>query len=185
MLPPGHIAAGYLAAYSLLKLTGHNFDILQTNQLLFWGMFFGFVPDLDMFMAFIKVKGFNIQSEKSDHRKFFTHTPIVWFIFGLVVYSIASSQFMKFIGFLIWLGAGSHLFLDTLQYGIMWFWPLSRRLYAFKDRGKKTTQPSAGKHNFFSYWFKFIWLYATKAKLSFYLELVIITTAILVFINVL
>lgn len=182
MLPPGHIAAGYLATYSLLKLTGHNFDVQQINQLLFWGMFFGFVPDLDMFVAFAKIKGFSIKMDKFDHRKFVTHAPLIWLAAGLAVYFPTENLFTKFVGFIILAGAGSHLFLDTLQYGIMWLWPFSNRLYAFKDREKKITQPSADKRGFFAYWLEFLWLYMTKAKLSFYLESLIIIIALLVFI---
>lgn len=185
MLPPGHIAAGYLTAYSLLRLVGYNFDIQQTNQLLFWGMFFGFVPDMDMFIAFIRVRGFSINANKSDHRKFITHAPLVWLAAGLAVYFLTSSPFTKFIGLMILVGVGSHLFLDTLQYGIMWLWPFSKRLYAFKDRGEKITQPSSEYRGFFSYWLEFARLYMTKVKLSFYFEIAIIITAILVYTHVL
>ena len=184
MLPPGHIAAGYLAAYSLLKLTGYNFDAQQVNQLLFWGMFFGFVPDMDMFAVFIRVKSFSVDANKSDHRKFITHTPLFWLIVGLVVYLTASGLFVKTIGLLIWFGAGSHLFLDTIQHGIPWLRPFSDRLYALKDRGLSFSPSPSQRHNFFSYWLEFTWLYATKTKLSFYLELVIIVVAVLVYTNV-
>ena len=52
MLPTGHVAAGYLTGYALLKFSNSGFTLAQHQQLIFWGMFFGFAPDLDMFFLF-------------------------------------------------------------------------------------------------------------------------------------
>jgi hypothetical protein len=50
MLPPGHIAAGYLTALAAIKIFKPDFDQQQINQLLVLGMFWGFAPDLDVFL---------------------------------------------------------------------------------------------------------------------------------------
>jgi len=180
MLPSGHIAAGYLTAFALLKLTRCNFNPHQVNQLIFLGMVLSFAPDLDMFVAFAKVKKFIIKENETDHRKYISHAPIVWLIAGLTVFLISANPFWKIFGLLVWFCSWGHFFLDSLQYGVMWLWPFSDRLFAFKDREKKLTQSSAGRQNFFNYWFNFVWLYITKAKFSFFIETGLVVAALFI-----
>ncbi len=181
MLPAGHVAGGYLSAYALLKITKLDLDIAQFHQLLYIGAFFGFTPDLDVFVAFAKVRGFTFSDhEKTNHRNFFTHAPILWLAIGLLVYSASQTVFVSYTGLLIWLGAWSHFLLDSLQSGIMWLWPFSSYHYTFKDR--EIQIPPVQKKGFFLYWLSFLRFYKNKLSLTYYSEIIIILIALYVFI---
>ena len=56
MLPTGHIAAGFLTAHALIKILKPDLDASQVNQLLAFGAFWGFAPDLDVFYSFARQK---------------------------------------------------------------------------------------------------------------------------------
>lgn len=176
MLPPGHVAGGYLTAAIFLKLTGPALTSHQVQQLLLMGAFFGFAPDLDMFYAFKKVKGFTIPKDKISHRTFYSHAPLVWLVLGLSISFFATTTFMRYVGLIVWLGAWSHFVLDSIEYGIMWLWPLNRKLYALKDRAIASNIPDT---RFWSYWFIFLKWYSKRT--SFYLELLIMFIAITTF----
>ena len=60
MLPPGHIAAGYLAATVYESIFHPAITINQSKNLLWIGALSGFVPDIDMFFAFLKVGAWRI-----------------------------------------------------------------------------------------------------------------------------
>ena len=176
MLPTGHVAAGYLTAKALLHFSHQQFTPSQQIELAWWGMFFGFAPDLDVFYYFFKNKTLLVAGQPSDgksHRKFITHAPVLWAIPGLIVYFFATSPFVRYIGLLFWLGSWSHFILDTVEYGIMWLWPLSDRVYAIKGREEKGF---ITEQNFFKHSIQFLKFYSTK--LSFYLEVAIILVAI-------
>ncbi len=197
MLPPGHIAGGYLAAYALLKLTHVNLPPEQINLLLGLGAVFGFAPDLDMFRAFAKVKSFTIQEGRVSHRKFFTHAPLIWAAVGIGLiflafiaqspslnYSFANNfsaeqlPFIKYIGLIIWLGSWSHFALDSIEHGVPWLWPLVSRLFALKDAGQTE---SISEPRFWAFWWKFFRFYTTH--ISFYLEIVVIAAGLIIFLT--
>ncbi len=178
MLPPGHVAGGYLTAYALIKIAKPDLDDAQIQQLLALGALFGFSPDLDMFAAFAKIKSWTIQSDKIDHRKFISHAPFVWLVAGLLIYFLSDSTFIQYVGLLVWLGGWSHFVLDSFGHGIRWFWPFSKRLFALKDVDVKSNIAAPG---FFNYWSTFLKHYTTQ--LSFYLEIVVIISAITTFIT--
>ena len=99
MLPPGHIAAGFLTAEVLLKFVHPNLTPAEYNQLIWWGMFFSFAPDLDSFVSFAREKAFIIlDPEKNNHRKYLSHAPILWAVAGLLIYFLAPSTYIKYIG---------------------------------------------------------------------------------------
>ena len=177
MLPPGHIAAGYLTAKALLHFTHQNLTAHQQNQLLLWGMLFGFIPDIDTFIAFAREKSFWNVGEKNNHRKFVTHAPIIWLVIGLIVLAVAPNVYWKDVGLLLWLGSWSHFLLDTIQYGIMWLWPFSKRVYAFKDREKQYINSSGS--GFWRYWTGFVKSYGQS--ITFYCELIILISAIIIY----
>jgi hypothetical protein len=178
MLPPGHIAAGYLTAEALLHFTHPNLTAHQQNGLLLWGMLFGFIPDIDTFIAFARERAWFVKNQDNNHRKFITHAPIIWLAMGLIVMAVAPNEYWKYVGLLLWLGSWSHFLLDSIQYGIMWLWPFSNRIYAFKDREKDYVN-NAGKDSFISYWWSFVKAYSQT--LSCYLELLIIIVAIIIY----
>ncbi len=181
MLPPGHIAAGYLTTYALLKLTHPLLSFEQSQLLLSLGAFFAFAPDLDTFMAFAKAKSFVLIGSKYSHRKFFSHAPLVWLMFGVTIILLTKSTFGTYLGLTVWLGSWSHFVLDSLQHGIMWLWPFNRKLFALKDR-EFSIKELVKKTSFFGYWTAFLKLYATELKFSFYLEVLIIISALIVLI---
>jgi len=179
MLPPGHIAAGFLTAKALLKVLHPQLSTVRQNQLLLWGMFFGFAPDLDYFYVFFREHAFTVKDMgRNNHRRFITHAPLLWLIAGLLIYFFSADVYYKFIGLLLWLGSWSHFMLDSIEDGVMWLWPISLKRYALKF-------PSIIKvdnNNFFGYWWKFIGQYI-KSRVTFYFEVLIIITAAAVFLH--
>jgi len=155
MLPPGHIAAGFLAAEALLKIAKPDLSPAQTHQMYYWGMIFGFLPDLDNFVAFAKVRSwwYKPGTDSNVHRKFFSHIPALWLIAGLVVYFFARSEFVSLLGLMLWLGSWAHFLLDSIDYGVMWLWPFNKELWAFKNRGIKSEIAAQG---FVDYWLKYL-----------------------------
>src|SRR5258707_1017416 len=128
MLPPGHIAAGYLTAKVLLHFSHEGLTQVQQTRLVWWAIFFGFAPDLDMFLSFFKEKALVVKNvNKNNHRRFYSHAPVLWLITGLMIYIFASTPYFKIFGLLLWLGAWSHFILDSIDYGIMWLWPFSKQ----------------------------------------------------------
>lgn len=175
MLPPGHIVGGYVVAEAVLAVTHFSLSAQQTNELLLLGMFFAFAPDLDFFYAFFRLHGWTLQKNTVDHRKFVTHMPIVWLVAGLAIFFAAQTPFMKVLGLLVWLGAWSHFLLDTIEYGIMWLWPFSSKVYALKNKERKFVTV---EKSFVRYWTHFVWWY--MHQMSFWLEVGVIVVAVFV-----
>jgi hypothetical protein len=172
MLPPGHMAAGYLVGTLVAKKFGMYLTPLETKELIWWGVFFGFAPDLDMFYSFFKERGLTIHNKKTDHRQYLSHVPIVWLSAAIVWIICAPTLYWQLVGLLIWLGSWTHFVLDSIQYGIQWLWPISHRLFALRDIGKE--MPSNQENNFLKYWFKFIKDYSKSFALIFWLEFALI-----------
>ena len=180
MLPPGHIAAGYLTAEVLL----HDYpstiiSLSQQNQLLWWGMFFGFAPDLDYFYVLYRQRAFTVKDGgQVNHRKFLTHAPILWLIAGLAIYFLSTDVYYQILGLLLWLASWSHFILDSVEDGVMWLWPISSKQFALKHPANIIIDDDS----FFSHWWKFIKQYAST-RVSFYLEVLIILTALTIALN--
>ena len=174
MLPPGHAAAGYLTAWWLLKILKPELTLQETNQLLAWGAFIGFSPDLDMFYSFFKQRSFLASHIKTPiHRKFFSHAPILWAAAGCLVYFLAHSEYYRIFGLLVWLSSWSHFFLDSLEFGITWLWPLSGRLFGVWAVGERS---GIEETKFFRHTLLILKNYARRP--SFYLEILIIFIAL-------
>jgi hypothetical protein len=180
MLPTGHAAAGFITAYSFIKIVKPDLDPSQINQLLYLGAFFGFSPDLDEFWFFFKTKGLLVApaDQKINHRYYLSHAPVLWLIVGVIIFVFSSTAFWQSAGLLLWLCSWSHFLADSIEYGIMWLWPFNGKLFAFKDREINITIP---ERNFFKHSFTYLKLYTTR--LSFYLEVLFIVLAILVLLN--
>ncbi len=176
MLPPGHVAAGYLTALAAIKIFNPNFDQHQINQLLTLGMFWGFAPDLDKFYEFFKIGSFTSDFKKADHRKFVSHAPFLWLIVGTVLYLIVSDPFWKFNAILLVAGSFSHFLLDSIEYGIPWLWPFTSKLFAVINADKKIFEVS--EKSFFKHWISFVKFYITRP--TFYLELLVLLIAVVV-----
>jgi|SRR6185503_5398338 len=175
MLPPGHTAGGYLVAKAVTKFLPYQFTREQLRKLYWLGMFMGFVPDLDMFYAFYKSGSFTIDRLTTDHRTYLTHTPLPWLVLGLLIFTSAKSKYAKAVGIIIWLGAWSHLVLDSLEHGVRWLWPLTDKLYAIKPTVHSLIDIQTS--DFFPYWIHFVSWYLSHS-ITFYFEIIIITAAI-------
>ncbi len=175
MLPTGHLAAGLLTTQALLKIVKPEVSAFEAQQLLWWGIFWSFAPDLDTFWAFFKAKSFYYnKKDNSVHRQFYTHIPILWLVTGLLIFFLSSSIYWKTFGLTLWLGSWSHFLLDSLEYGVMWLWPINKELWALKNRGIKVQINSS---SFLSYWTTFLKFYITR--LTFYFEILIIFLALI------
>lgn len=181
MLPTGHIAAGFITGYAILKVFRPDIDPSQTTRLLTLSTFFGFAPDIDVFYYFLKNKTLLVSGRellKENHRQYWSHAPLLWMAAGLAVYFLAGTGFGRMTGLLIWLGSWSHFVLDSIEHGIMWFWPFSNRVYALSSReGKNIVE----ERRFFRHSLAFMKIYATRP--SFYLELIIIFFALYIYLN--
>lgn len=173
MLPPGHVAAGFLVAETILKITKPDLPALQLHQLLYWGMFFSFVPDLDSFISFAKEKSFAVRDpDKNDHRNFISHAPVIWLIGGLSIYFFSGSEYFKILGLLLWLCSWSHFIFDSIEPGIMWLWPFSKkRYYLIPAERIRISEPT-----FLGYWI--IFLKAYTRRVTFYCEIAVLILGI-------
>lgn len=176
MLPPGHIAAGYLTGYALLKIAKPDLDPQQLNQLLWWACFFGFAPDLDYFWAFAKEQAFIIRDVKTNnHRTLVTHAPLLWLAAGLAIYFFSASVYFKTFGLILWLASWSHFLLDSVEYGVMWLWPFSNKLFALR----KLKMVKITASGFWQYWWEVFKILA--GNVSLYLEIITIIIALTIF----
>ena len=179
MLPPGHIAAGYLTAKVLTSSLQYNLTASQINELSLIGAIIGFIPDLDFFFAFAKIKAFRIDNGAVNHRKLFPHAPILWLITGLIIFFATSSDFGKALGLVVWLSSWSHFILDS-EWGIMWLWPATKRFFPFSQAyySRKYQFKHKEEKSFWKYWFNL----AVKeySSISGLIEMVIILIALMV-----
>jgi membrane-bound metal-dependent hydrolase YbcI (DUF457 family) len=175
MLPPGHIAGGFLTATAVLKILKPDLPAPQTNQLLWWGAFFSFAPDLDTFVSFANERAWFVKDPKNNHRKYLSHVPLLWLLTGLLIYFSASSAYIRILGLMLWLCSWSHFLLDSIEYGIMWLWPFNKSVFAIRNKGNDTRIESTG---FTSYWLEFLKAYA--ATWTFYFEVLIILAALII-----
>jgi hypothetical protein len=176
MLPPGHIAAGYLVTEALLHIAKPDVPPDQLRHLLYWGMFFSFAPDLDNFVAYTKIRSWWYKPgvDSSIHRKFYSHIPLFWLVAGLMVYFLADGTYVKYIGLLLWIGSWTHFILDSIDGGIMWLWPFNTEVWALRNRGIRGAIQGRG---FFDYWYKMVRIYMTRW--TFYTEVAITLAAII------
>ncbi len=185
MLPPGHIAGGYLTAEFLLRTFHFNISNHQRHLLEFVGIFFGFAPDLDFFLAFYKARQLKIDHRKANHRKYFTHAPVLWMIAGIIIYLSAATDFYRALGLIVWLSSWSHFILDS-EWGIMWAWPFSKRLYPFSKMYYQNKYSAAVadqteeemQQGFWKYWKNVVFSFYSKP--SGWIEILIIIIAIYV-----
>lgn len=177
MLPPGHIAAGYLVGSALLKFANPALDQHQQFSILGWSMFWAFAPDLDVFYYFLKNRTMLIAGNTpANHRRYLTHVPVLWLVAGLLVCFLAPS--LKYFSLSLILGSFSHFFLDSIDYGIMWLWPFSSKVYALKNREVKFT---IEEKSFLPHIWHFLKLYSKT--LTFFCEILILLLAVIVYLN--
>lgn len=175
MLPPGHIAAGYLVAKAVMTIAQPDLTHDQIKILLLAGGFFGFAPDLDMFYVFWKERGLKQTGAGVSHRAFFSHTPIVWLVVALLVALLGHTLFWYFTALLIWLGSWSHFMLDSTVMGIRWLYPFSKKFYALKNPGLEKQNLAVG---FFRHWGNLLVMYYKDVPVTVCAEIALVLIAL-------
>jgi len=134
MVLPGHIAGGYLAARGLLAIFHPGFGSIETDSLLIIGTLAGELPDIDLIRLYLDHK-LERPNRVNDHRVYVTHAPFFWLVISLAIVTggyLAGSLFTEWIGWLVLAGSWSHLLLDSIEDGVMWLWPYSKKCFAMK-----------------------------------------------------
>jgi hypothetical protein len=182
MLPPGHIAAGYLASDIVLRTFNFNLSFAETSQLLWLGTFFGFMPDLDFFIAFTKSGKMRINNDTANHRRLLTHVPITWLLISALIFFIGQTVFTDAVAVLLLACTWIHFLLDS-EWGIMWLWPFQDRMLPFSPefykRKYSMAQPSSDL-SFWKYWWNVFFGYFRKPQA--WIEIIIIAIAIIYYI---
>jgi hypothetical protein len=154
MVLPGHLAGGYLAARGLLAVFHPGFSTAEIDALLIIGTLAGDLPDIDLARWYFEGKG--------DHRKYFTHGPFFWLLISLAIATggyLSGSVFTEWIGWLILASSWVHLLFDSIEDGVMWLWPWSKKLFLLLRespriivaRAEKVTAPIGSLTNHFQY----------------------------------
>jgi len=179
MLPFGHFAGGYLAASATAAALSGAFLQAADPKFIWVAIAASVLVDLDDVVAFVKIGRLIARTKSVDHRKFFTHIPLVHFAVSLLVAAggyWAGSVDWRLFAIFYFVGTFTHLFLDSFGYGVMWRWPFSSRLYAFSRAGKDfdipTTLPVV------EYWKTFVKEYLKTPV--FYLEAAVIVFALII-----
>lgn len=176
MVLPGHLAGGYLATRALLSLSHAAFTPTQITALLIIGTLAGDGPDIDLLWFSFKHRILRIE-EEDDHREYITHAPIFWLVLSLIIVGIgylAGSQFTEFIGWAILGGSWSHLIFDSIEYGVIWLWPFSKKRYCLRN----VTEPEdlGEQGSIRRYWNYIVRVYPTR--ITFYAEILIFLIAL-------
>ena len=132
MLIFGHLALGYLVGVLILNIFHPAFTPLQMDWFLVFSTLIAILPDLDVIYFYSKFGSLRYQKNTS-HRNWISHAPVIYIITGLLIYFLFSKPFINLLGFSLILGSLSHFLADSLEYGVMWFWPFSKKKYAIRN----------------------------------------------------
>lgn len=131
MLPTAHFFSGLILYFILLI-----FDLLPNNFFFFILIVIcAMIPDVDNLFC-------------SLHRNMFTHTPFFWVLITILLAIINANLWLVIFPFSI------HLFLDTLDYGLMIFFPLSKKKYGLGILGKGSGNKSKSDFDYFKVYIK-------------------------------
>ena len=122
-------------------LTPHQYTILLVA-----GVLSGDLPDIDVIWYFLRNKTVGPE-HLGNHRHYVTHAPIIWLVLGIIVASISfllGSLFWTTIGLMLWLGPWTHFLCDSIEYGVMWLWPISTKRYALLGEGPAEVEARIG-----------------------------------------
>ena len=174
MVLPGHIAAGYITAFTLVTTLGYSFTPSEYTLLLTAGALLGDAPDADVIFSFFKKKSTDVSSLKG-HRDHITHIPLLWLILGLsvcIIGTASSSDVIRTIGLLLWLCPWSHLLCDSIltDTGVRWLAPFNQKHFMILKK-EPSAFPSNWKNLFVNY---------AKNPLC-YLELSLVILAVIIF----
>lgn len=154
MLPTAHFFSG-IAIYCMFVI----FDLIPNNFFFFALIVIcSMIPDVDNLFS-------------SLHRNLFTHTPLFWGFITIIILIISPSSWLVIFPFSV------HLFLDTLDYGIMVLYPLSRKKYGLGILGKGTGIASKSDITYFRGY--------VKNKKMLFLEFLLLVTSFILIILIL
>lgn len=179
MLTFGHTAGAYL-----ITQAPPFFKIKLKRREIFLVLLAGNIYDMDVVWSFLS------GTPIGAHHLFFGHTPLMGLFYFLIFYLIFRKKMGSAVFILIALALFLHLFLDDLSYilslvgltayappEIFWLFPFdARRTEALKDF---LTNRGSYQFNIVDY----MKYYTTKTLLVFLLELILILTAVLVFVK--
>lgn len=120
-----HGPGGFLAVFLSRKIW--NKDYSKKTQWFFYGIgtFFGVLVDFDLFFYFF------INALKS-HRETIGHTLILHLLIMASIFfvgHILKNKYLKSISIVYGVATLTHLVLDSISAGVMWFYPFSTQLY--------------------------------------------------------
>lgn len=123
LLPTTHIAFGLFGAW----LASLILRVKLTREMIFGGMIFGFLPDLDYFIYLARF-GFRPIKYSHEHRLVLTHSLLPHLILSLIIFLFWG----KVWALICFFASLSHLILDSLHspWGIRWLWPLLNKHYS-------------------------------------------------------
>ncbi|MDE2040804.1 MAG: metal-dependent hydrolase [Patescibacteria group bacterium] len=175
MVLPGHIAGGYLVSRLILSWAPASFSSVQIVWLTVVGTLAGELPDIDI--AYFSFKKIIVRSETvENHRDYLTHAPVIWLIVaGLISIAgeLITSQFIVWLGIVVFAGTWTHFILDSIEYGVRWLWPFSNRRFALRKAPPFESSRPVGSLAYY-------WDYISSSYvyyLTFYLEIVVVLTA--------
>ncbi len=179
MMPYDHAAAGYLFAFLLLKIFQPALAPEQIDSLLLWSLIWAVVVDWDMIISAVMLGSLRMRNSIS-HRRFLTHTPVFGLIIGLVIYFSADSLYGQYFAFVFMAAFLSHMIVDSIEIGIMWLWPFSRKQY-FLFEANTDSDPYL-KESLFMFYVKMFRNVYMRMK-TFYVGLVTVFAALIVFLT--
>ena len=131
MLPSAHFFSG-VAIFAIMNI----FNVLPKSMAwLSLIIVCSVIPDLDIALSYL-------------HRNLFTHTPFFWGV--VVTLIIAATNWSMWI---IMPPIFFHLFLDTIDYGLMVTYPFSRKRYGLALLGKDSASETKAVT---SYWKEYL-----------------------------
>jgi membrane-bound metal-dependent hydrolase YbcI (DUF457 family) len=182
MLPPGHVAAGYLVSLGVGAVLGNHFPELRTPAMIALGTAAAFLPDLDMIASFLKVKRlyFNKdwQKPENNHRYYPSHYPLLYLVASGAIFLLGillKKPMIETAAIMFLTGTWSHFLLDSWMVGIKWLWPWSGKNYKFSSH---EGDDSAGT-GFLDFWKTFLKEYGRHPQAQ--IEAVLIFIAIIIF----
>jgi inner membrane protein len=134
MVLPGHLAGGYIVTTAILKFIPgtEQFSNNEIALLYIIGILSGEIPDIDLLFFYLSKK-INKNSKKTTHREFYTHLPLFWLIIStliIILGYVINSSFIILIAIILLGGTFSHLIFDSIEYGIRWLGPFSKKHFS-------------------------------------------------------
>jgi membrane-bound metal-dependent hydrolase YbcI (DUF457 family) len=185
MVLPGHLAGGYLASKLIVYLFPNallgGLTTPESTALTIIAILASELPDLDLIRFYFEQKK-NGKARIKDHREYFSHAPSFWLFISATIALFGfylNDEFIKSISVMILVGTWSHLILDSLEHGVMWLWPLSKKkFFLLKTKDAFIDEPLGT--------FRYYWKFVTQkyfTYFTFYVELLVTGFALWIFLT--